>query len=151
MRQILFYQWFFPHGKELKFRKLRWIIMIIIQEVMMKKWKAIFKFFINRKYNRDIMVLCDILSKAPLTSNLHRLPLRDINMSHEVNYPEWVTELENRILDGKLNEIVPLKVFRHKGQWLVIDGNHRLQAMKNTLHEGVDIPVRVLHYKLKES
>ena len=140
------YHFFFPEGKDLPLKKVRWTIMVIIQELMLCKFKAILKYFIKPSYRRDINKLRDILSKAPLRCHKSTLFLKDINFSHEINYPKWVDKIEDKhiFLNVPFKRI---KVFNDKGTWIVIDGNHRLQAMKNCLWEDTLVDVLILEYK----
>jgi len=141
------YKFFFPEGKKLPFPKLRWTIMIIIQELKMCKYKAVFKYFVNPSYKRDINFLRDILSKGILTSEKTSMRLGDINFSHEINYPEWVQKLV-RDLKQSPNNYQRIKVFytEEKG-WIVIDGNHRLKALKTVSNPDKIINVLKLTYK----
>jgi len=41
----------------------------------------------------------------------------------------------------------PIKVFHTGERWIVVDGNHRLQAMKEMLNPKTRSPVRILTCK----
>lgn len=142
------YNLFFPEGKDrLPFRKLRWFIMTLIQELSMKKFRAVFKLTYNKSYRSDILTLMDVLSKGKLQGSRSRLLLKDIHPSHEINYPKWVDKLR---ADLKVDPdgYKPLKVFRHDdGHYFVVDGNHRLEAMTLELDPETPINVLVLTYK----
>jgi hypothetical protein len=112
----------------------------------MKKWRSILRFFTERKYHEDIMVLCRLLSKARLTSEEKRLPLNAIQFSHSINYPDWVNCIERRIWNEGLQAVPKLKVIKHKGAYLVVDGNHRLKAMKRCFPPAKTVLVRELKY-----
>lgn len=120
--------------------------MTILQEMKMCKWKAIFKFFYKWSYHKDIMKLCNILSKGRLTSKRATLTLRQIHFSHEINYPEWVIKLCEDLAKDKNNYKI-IKVFEHKGKFIVIDGNHRLKALKIVLKPYNRINVLLLKYE----
>ena len=141
------YRFFFPEGKSLPFPKLRWTIMIIIQELRMCKYKAVIKYFIKPSYRKDINFIRDYLYKGNLTSEKTSLRLGDINFSHEINYPMWVEKLI-RDLEESPDNYQRVKVFytKEKG-WIVIDGNHRLKALKTVLHPDRGINVLKLTYK----
>ena len=125
------YKALFPRDRQLPFRKTRWTIMVLVQEISMGKWKAILKYFRKKSYKADIDRLCDILSKGRLTGEKSILYLEDIHSSHEVNYPEWVDVLVERYRKGS-EDYKRVKVFFLEDQqrWIVIDGNHRLQALR---------------------
>lgn len=144
MRKRLYYL-FFPRGRDLPFKKVRWTLMVIMQELMMCKYKAVFKYFIKPSYRKDINVLRDILSKAPLKGTKDQLCVGEIHFSHEINYPKWVEKLEFDYLFWRI-PYKRIKVFNHNGKWIVIDGNHRLRAMKNTLSCNQKVDVLILQY-----
>ena len=142
------YNFFLPDNVT-KGRKFRWTLMIILQELLMCKYKAVFKYFVKKSYRKDLNLLRDILSKEPLTSHKKTINLNMIEFSHEINYPHWVKKLEENI-DDKVSYIIPpIKVILHEGKYLVVDGNHRLKAYKNTLHSNSLLNVVVLEYKSK--
>lgn len=145
---IRIYHFFFPKGKVLPFKKARWTVMIVIQEMLMCKWKAIFRMFYDVSYRKNIYHLRDILSKAPLQSEKTTMKLSDINFSHGINYPEWVAHLTNKLIDDE-NDYKRIKVFFDETIkcWIVIDGNHRLRALKNTQDLDKEINVLKLSYR----
>lgn len=139
------YHWFFPENDNLPYPKLRWTILILIQELSMCKFKAVFKYFYKKSYHDDINLLRDILSKGQLYSTNTRLQLKHIHFSHEINYPKWVDYLRKEILaTGKVKRI---KVFHYNHKTIVIDGNHRLKAMKETMSHETWVDVKLLRYK----
>ncbi len=124
-----------------KNRKLRWTISIILQELLMGKYKAVLKYYFKPSYRKDINILRDKLAPYPLKAVKTTLGLRDIQKSHEINYPVWVDKLITRLEKGE--KLPPLKVIRHNNYFLVVDGNHRLQAL-NYFHKYADVTVDVL-------
>jgi ParB-like chromosome segregation protein Spo0J len=75
------------------------------------------------------------------------MPLQDLHASHDINYEDWVGTLcEELRISGKLQ---PIKVIYDaiKNQWMVIDGNHRLEAYKCSKLGTFDVPVIVLYPK----
>lgn len=145
-RKRRLYNFFFPVDKQLPFRKTRWTIMILIQELMMCKYKAVLKFYYKKSYRKDIKLLRDILSKGKLTATKTEVKLVDINYSHEINYPAWVDKL-CKDLQKDNTDYKRIKVFYHEGRYLVIDGNHRLMALKRTVKLNTMIKVLLLTYK----
>lgn len=143
--QNTLYHWFFPEKDNLPYPKLRWTILILIQELSMCKFKAVFKYFVKESYRNDINKLRNILSKGKLYSTKTQIQLKNIHFSHEINYPEWVEYLQKQIL--KTGEVKSMKVFHHEGKVIVIDGNHRLKAMKQVLSHETWIDVRLLRYR----
>lgn len=139
------YHFFFPKGKDLPLKKFRWSVMIILQELMMCKYRSIIKYYIKPSYRKDINVLRDILSKAPLKGRKDVLIFNDINFSHEINYPKWVEKLAYNYMVNDIN-YKRIKVFFHEDKWIVIDGNHRLLAMKETMSPLEQVEVLILDY-----
>jgi hypothetical protein len=139
------YYLFFPKNRILPFSKLRWIIMVIIQEIMMGKYKAVFKYFIKPSYRKDINLLCDLLSKGRLTGRKDMVKLSDINYSHEINYPKWVHKLQQDLWKD-IDNYKRIKVILHNNKYLIVDGNHRLQAFNRTFAKDRMIKVLILEY-----
>lgn len=138
------YHLFFPNDN-VRFKKARWIIMIIIQELSMGKYKAVLKCAWNSKYRSDIYKLCTILSKGKLYSTKGQIQLGDINFSHEINYPKWVDKLVYDYISGNFPS-KRIKVFKYDGKYIVIDGNHRLKAMKIVFECTYMVDVLILSY-----
>ncbi len=139
------YHLFFPKGKQLPLRKFRWTVMIVIQELLMHKFKAIFRMFWDKAYRKDIYHLRDILSKAPLKGEKTTLQLCDIDYSHDINYPKWVVYLRRKLYANP-KDYKRIKVFYDQDHWIVIDGNHRLRALKVALPLYTQIDVLKLSY-----
>ena len=134
-------------AKGSKLCRVKWLFMIIIQELFKCKFKAIFKVFYNKTYRNDIYTLCKLLTARPLTSRPGMLSLKDIHFSHEINYPEWVDYLCFRFDTEGKEALKPLKVLHNGKKWIVVDGNHRLQAAKMTFSGEEKIRVKVLTYR----
>jgi hypothetical protein len=145
-RKQKLYDIFFPEGKQLPFRKIRWTIMIVVQEIMMCKWRAVLKFYYKASYRKDIRVLRDILSKGKLSATKTELYLCLINSSHEITYPSWVLKLCDD-LEKDSTDYKRIKVFCHEGKYIVIDGNHRLRALKLMLPLKSEVDVLLLEYR----
>lgn len=145
MKKQKLYDLFFPAGKNIRFKKLRWTILIMIQEASMCKWKAILKFYYKASYRRDIRRLRDVLSQGKLKGTKRLMSLNQIEFSHEINYPEWVWELERRLMDdGDDYKTIKVHLMPDTNRYAVIDGNHRLMALKNHYGHSSKILVRVL-------
>lgn len=135
------YYFFYPRAGTVRFAKLRWTLAIIIQELLMCKFRAVIKYYVKPSYRKDINVLRDILSQGRMKGSKGYLRLGDIQFSHEINYPLWVEKMEVRMIADP-DDYTRIKVIDHNGRWLVVDGNHRLMALRRT--RGLDSKVRVL-------
>jgi len=72
--------------------------------------------------------------------------LGSIVPGHKINYPLWVKHLVKKINTEGWKKLEPIKVIwdYNQDKWLVVDGNHRLEAMKRTLPVSMKIPVFIL-------
>lgn len=147
MNTSTLYHFFFPDNKKVRFAKLKWTIMVILQEIMMGKWKAIIKYFIKPSYHKDINKIRGILCKGKMQAHKTEVRLCHILFSHEINYPAWVIKLMEEELKGD-RPIPRIKVFAlDEFRYVVIDGNHRLKA-KKLLYGGQSM-VKVLELRYK--
>lgn len=121
-----------------------WVLMVISQELKMGKYWAVIKFMIKPSYFKSIMFLARNLSKCKYRGVKSALPLGDVHFSHEINYPKWVKRLETSYSKYGLATYPPIKVLKIDGKYFVIDGNHRLQALKNTFSNITPISVIML-------
>lgn len=144
MTEKQLYNLMLPHDN-VRFKKTRWLTLVLIKELAQKKFRAVFKYYWKRSYRRDINHLKDILSRGKLHSKSSFITLGGINFSHEINYPKWVKKLEQDLKQDP-NNYEPIKIFLDGDKWIVIDGNHRLQALKNTFGNNELIKVRKLSY-----
>jgi hypothetical protein len=130
-------------------KNLAWFFMVLKQEVKKRKWRAIFKFFTNDCYRNDIKRLAAMLHGRKYEIVLQKVKLSNIDFSHEINYPSWVLTLAMELRTGSrrfTKQHKPIKVIRSPGtsQYTVIDGNHRLMAMKLILDPEEYVEVRFL-------
>lgn len=124
-----------------------WVFMVICQEWKMSKYKAIFKFFVKPSYHKDIMFLARNLSRCKYRGEKGYMLLGSISFSHEINYPNWVDKLERDYRKNGGGVFPPIKVLAIDEKYYVIDGNHRLKALKRVW--GDKTPITVI--ELKES
>lgn len=127
-------------------KKTRWLAIVLIQELLMLKFRAIFKYFVKPTYRKDINRICSVMSKHEWYSELTELDIQDIHPSHEINYPEWVLEIINRLMIGTAS-VKPIKVIEIDDRFMVIDGNHRLMAYRFWFGFPYKIQVRLLKPK----
>jgi hypothetical protein len=114
-----------------------------------KKYFAIGRFFWDSSYRADIIHLARLTTRKRLYSIEGSMELRLIHPSHDINYPEWVDELERQIVEAKNVEaaIIPITVIFDwtRNLWLVVDGNHRLTALNRVYGGMMEIPVIILY------
>lgn len=132
----------------------KWWMASLVREARKRKFKAIMRFFYDRQYRADIKHIADLTTRAPLTSRFGHLKLHEISFSHAINYPKWVDRLEKELRWETVGavELQPIKVMYDDSvkRWIVIDGNHRLMAMKRVCPFYAIVPVRILYYRPKE-
>ena len=75
MTEQQLYQLFFPHPN-VKFKKFRWMILVILKELAQGKYRAVFKYYWKKSYRKDIQHLRDILSKGRLYSKSINIKIR---------------------------------------------------------------------------
>lgn len=128
------------------FYKARWMYRVLFHELLKKrKFYAFARLAFDPVYRADILHLRNLLSAPGIKMYRAEMRLQDIKFSHDVNYPEWVESLKGRLLKGERPE--PIKVFwdHTRNQWIVIDGNHRLAAMRAVLSPDALVRVKILH------
>lgn len=124
----------------------KWWMRSLCREVRKGKFKAIFRYFYDSTYRTDIKYIADLTTgQGKLTSRMSYLKLNEIHFSHSINYPKWVNRLSEELL--RTAEVPPIKVMYDysKRKWIVIDGNHRLMAMKRVLPFYARVPVKILY------
>lgn len=125
-------------------KRYKWFLLVIGQELVMLKFKAILRYLYDSNYRKDINLLSQLLSGGKLSAQLEYLSLDQIDFSHDVTYPLWVMSLIRQLSQGK--EFQPIKVILNPqtNKYMVIDGNHRLMAYYLTYSSRAVIQVRVL-------
>jgi hypothetical protein len=127
------------------FKFVRWWFRSFRREFHKKKYYAICRFFWDADYRRDIMHIAHITTEYRLRAVEGRMMLGLINPSHDINYPEWVDELEEKISMYNAAGIAldPIKVMWDwtVKRWCVIDGNHRLRALNRVFGPMMDVDV----------
>lgn len=118
--------------------------MIIIQELLLFKFYAVFRLMWDKKYRKDLLKLRDKLSAYRYRGTKSQLPLCQIHFSHDINYHNWVKKLETEL--EKNGELKRIKVlwFKEDNLWRVIDGNHRLMAYNNYFGSYSSKSIKVL-------
>ena len=128
-------------------RQALWISRSFFRDVRKRKFKAIFRVLYDGTYRRDLQKMRAVIGDGYYQLVETELPLYCIHNSHSINYPDWVNTLVGRMYDT-LWQPPLIKVIRDPGRstpdypyYLVVDGNHRLQAMKIILSAGAKIKV----------
>jgi uncharacterized ParB-like nuclease family protein len=99
----------------------------------------------------------------PLTDNerkLRRLPIQEIKTLEAVFQPRQMNEATaesgkhlgelKRVLQAK-GELDPITVLKAGGEWLCLDGHHRLEAYRQAGGRRTHIPVRVFSGSLEDA
>ena len=130
------------------FKFVRWWMRSFRREFHKRKYYAICRFFYDSNYRRDIVHIAHITTEYKLRAVDGRMMLGLINPSHDINYPGWVDDLEQKIAmyDAAGIPLDPVKVMWDwtKKHWIVIDGNHRLRALNRVFGAMMDAEVLFL-------
>jgi hypothetical protein len=126
---------------------MMWISCSFVRDVRKHKWKAIFRVLYDRTYRRDLQRIRRVIGDGYYKLVESELPLCQIHNSHAINYHDWVNTLVGRMFDTHWHP-QPIKVIRDPSRnwaggpyYLVVDGNHRLVAMKRIYSPGKIIKV----------
>lgn len=139
-------------------RKVQWYVGRLYNTLKRGKFRVVFNWLIDPELRADHARLCRLLGHGQeLKPRTTQLALSSIDFSHRINYPKWVVQLEQALIEGiNLNhadmypEVIdilsPIAVIwlEDEQRYLVVDGNHRLRAMKNVLHRDQPVKVRIL-------
>lgn len=110
------------------------------------KFYAIFRVLWDSEYRSQINYMLSVCRQHDLILSHGQVALGDIVAGHKINYPKWVNHLVHKINTVGWKKLEPIKVIWDKNQnkWLVVDGNHRLEAFKRTLPKSTRMPVFIL-------
>ena len=131
-------------------KTLKWHLRSVIKEGARLKFKSIFRYLWDSAYRKDVDHLCVLTSRRPLRAKTTYFKLNQIHPSHAINYPGWVRKLETELIwsdfGAKTPNFKPIKIIfdYFNKRFIVVDGNHRLAAMKNTCHGNTDVQVILL-------
>lgn len=122
------------------------IVRSLYRNLAKGKFYAIFRVFWDKEYRAEIQHMRMLTRQYDLVLGHGSIPLRAIVRGHKINYPNWVNHLVDQINTRGWKKLEPIKVIwdKSKFKWLVVDGNHRLEAMKRTLPSSMKIPVFIL-------
>ena len=131
-------------------RQALWISRSFVRDVRKLKFKAIFRVLWDSNYRRDLQHMRRVIGDGYYTLVEMELPLYCIHPSHSINYPDWVNTLVGRMYDT-LWQPPKIKVIEDVSRsreglphFMVVDGNHRLCALKIILSPGAKIRVLVM-------
>ncbi len=134
------------------FRQMMWISRSLLANVKKRKWKAIFRATWDRSYRNQLSRIRRIIGSHEYELVEIEVPLYSISLSHSINYPDWVQVITSRINDWEGLYTPPMiKVvldWEHSKsdseRYMVVDGNHRLTAMKNCYSPGRNVKVLLM-------
>lgn len=125
-----------------------WISRSFIRDVRKRKFKAIFRALYDSTYRRDLQRMRLVIGDGYYQLVETEIKLYCIHNSHSINYPEWVNTLVGKMYDTLWRPPL-MKVIKDESRstpdypyYMVVDGNHRLQALKIIMSAGT--PIRVL-------
>lgn len=123
--------------------------VVCLDSLKRGKFKAVFRYLLCPTYRRSVNYMRDLMTYEPYELHHRELELCLIRSSHNLNYPKWVNTLVRRIEDWEgLYRPKPMKVMydwrRNDGTYMIIDGNHRLAALKRVFSPGFVVLVHEL-------
>lgn len=127
-------------------RRSKFAFQSFLRNVRKRKYYSMFRFFWDSKYRSQVNHMVSLVTRGDVVIGHGCIPLRFIVQSHDINYPEWVKTLETQIRTRGYKSLEPIKIIwdHSKDKWLIVDGNHRLVAMKKCLSPTMKIPVLIL-------
>lgn len=123
-----------------------WSIKSILKNLAKWKYRALLRFVYDSKYRQDVRYMLNVVRMKPVELIDSEVSLGNVISSHEVNYPGWVAHLRLQIVAYGPQHLPPIKVVYDpsKRKYLVVDGNHRLEALKKELPSVQRIRVELL-------
>lgn len=92
--------------------------------IVKRKFKAYWTYFVDPEYKAQVDNIYKITSKCT-ASRMVEVPTHLLVHGHKVVYLEY----SNNLIFNDKAVLEPIKVILHKGNYVVIDGNHRLPAI----------------------
>lgn len=119
----------------------------LFSNILKRKFKAILRPLYDSTYRRDLQTLRSVVGDGHHTLVEVELPLYMIHSSHAINYPDWVNTLVGRMYDTLWHPPL-MKVIKDEQRsrdgyeyYMVVDGNHRLAALKILFSPGEKVRV----------
>jgi hypothetical protein len=123
-----------------------WRFKSIYKDLRKKKYKALFRYFYDPTYRTEVNYMLSLVRFEEMECIQSQIKIGDIVHGHSINYPLWIRKLRYQIRHKGYNSLEPLKVVwdSKKSKFLIVDGNHRLSALKAELGNLVVISVDTL-------
>lgn len=99
--------------------------------IIKRKFKAYWTYFVDPEYKAQVDRIYKITEKCT-GSKMMNVPTHMLVHGHKLIYFEYA----NNLIFNDKAELEPIKVIEHEGQYVVIDGNHRLPAIKSRYRRG---------------
>ena len=130
--------------------KALWYVRALCRKIFIqRKLKPIIAYLTDSSYRKDVRLIQQHTSFGATTVDSY-VPFNQLRPSHKIHYWDWVFKLRNRIARGeRIDRSNPLEVSYQpeSGTYLVVDGNHRLQAMiESRKYQPTDM-VKVKKYR----
>lgn len=101
--------------------------------IVKKKFRSYFMSIVDKEYRQQINRIYE-LTKDSKTTVMEEIPSWRIEPGHKIIYPEYELWLYCNCNNLKID---PIKVVSDgKGKFIVVDGNHRLTALKQRAFEN---------------
>ena len=93
--------------------------------IIKRKFKSYWQSFVDMEYRAQINKLYELTKDS--TGTVMRYISTDLLVpGHKIIYPKYAQSL----IENEESPLEPIKVVEHDGKFVVVDGNHRLPAIK---------------------
>jgi len=115
--------------------KAMWYVAFFFSNLFRLKFKVFYLYFTDEFYRRDIKKIIGYLSQGIPKIHENWIPIYQLHLSHTIVYPDWVTKICRQIPPNEFDRdrwVSKHKIVVYKtepGKYVVLNGNHRLQAI----------------------
>lgn len=94
--------------------------------IQKKKFKAYLQYYWDSEYRNQINYLFEITRNCT-KKEIEQIPIWQLVHGHKVTYPDY----ERMLVMNDHIDLEPIRVVQHGISFVVVDGNHRLAALRS--------------------
>lgn len=121
--------------------KILWYLSAAMAELARGKVRPLIAYALDPDFRRDVAALRPLVGWRVGTYTRRRVRLGDIQPTHKVHYPAHVAELATALWLGC--QVRPLTCVKVGRLYHVINGNHRLDALRRCHGPAYRVPVEL--------